>query len=97
MLALGAAACSSGHDEAPPTPGKESPASAGIPSWATADRYAGRLDGDEPISVQVHLRLRNMEAARAELVAISDPENGQYGRFLRMPSSRRGTCPRPRT
>jgi len=52
------------------------------PSWATADRLRGRVDGATPITVQVHLPLRNLEEAKAELEAVSDPDSPRYGRYL---------------
>jgi subtilase family serine protease len=52
------------------------------PSWATTDRFAGRVDALSSIQVQVHLVMRNAADAKAELAAISDPENARYGQFL---------------
>jgi len=52
------------------------------PSWATPDRLRGRVDGATPITIQVHFPLRNLEAAKAELEAVSDPDSPQYGKYL---------------
>jgi subtilase family serine protease len=40
------------------------------------------LDGATPVSIQVHLPLRNLEAAKAELEAVSDPGSPHYGHYL---------------
>ena len=52
------------------------------PSWATADRLRSRVDGATPITVQVHLKLRDLSAAQAELEAVSDPDSPRYGQYL---------------
>jgi subtilase family serine protease len=52
------------------------------PSWATPDRLRSRIDGATPITIQVHLPLRNLEEAKAELEAVSDPESPRYGQYL---------------
>src|ERR1700674_5472969 len=52
------------------------------PSWATADHLRSRVDGATPITVQVHLRLRDLSAAQAELEAVSDPDSPRYGAHL---------------
>jgi subtilase family serine protease len=52
------------------------------PVWATPERFAGSADPNEPIAIQVHLRLRESAAAEAELAAISDPGDPHYARFL---------------
>jgi subtilase family serine protease len=52
------------------------------PSWATPDRFRGRLDGKTSITIQVHLPLQNLEAAKAELEAVSDPDSPRYGQYL---------------
>lgn len=52
------------------------------PSWATADRSRGRVNGATPITIQVHLNLRDLSGAQAELEAVSDPESPRYGQYL---------------
>jgi subtilase family serine protease len=52
------------------------------PSWATADRFRGRVDGATPITIQVHLNLRDLSGAQAELEAVSDPGSPRYGHYL---------------
>jgi subtilase family serine protease len=47
------------------------------PSWATPERLRGRVEGATPVTVQVHL-----EAAKAELEAVSDPDSPRYGQYL---------------
>jgi subtilase family serine protease len=42
----------------------------------------GRINKDQRLEVQVHLQMRNEALAEAELRAISDPRNPQYGQFL---------------
>jgi subtilase family serine protease len=87
--AAAAVACSSRSAEpvasALPTPAAARAAAAGgltVPSWATPDRLVGRIDAAEPITVQVHLRLRDEVAAEAELRAVSAPDSAKYGQFL---------------
>ncbi|WP_410959709.1 hypothetical protein, partial [Salmonella sp. SAL4356] len=45
-----------------------------LPTWATSERLIGRVDPAEPLTIQVHLALRDLEAAGAELYAVSDPD-----------------------
>jgi subtilase family serine protease len=52
------------------------------PRWATQASYAGRVDPAAVVSIQVHLQMRDMDGARAELRAISDPKSARYGNFL---------------
>jgi len=52
------------------------------PSWATADRLRSRVDGATPITVQVHLKMRDLAAAQAEPEAVSDPDSPRYGQYL---------------
>jgi subtilase family serine protease len=52
------------------------------PSWATPDRLRGRVDGATPVTIQVHLPLQNLEPAKAELQAVSDPDSPRYGQYL---------------
>jgi subtilase family serine protease len=54
----------------------------GHPAWATAARLTGVVADDQTLDIQVHLQLRDAQAAAAELTAISDPDSPQYGRFL---------------
>jgi subtilase family serine protease len=54
----------------------------GRPRWATADREIGAVDATEPLRLQIHLRMRDEQAAMAELQAISDPDSPRYGQFL---------------
>ena len=84
------AACSSGHasgaaqapkgpalvDEAAP------PRSLAVPSWAKVEHFAGELDAQSQISLQVHLQLRDYSAAVEELYAVSDPDSARYGQYL---------------
>jgi len=81
-------ACSSGHGDEPavgtstvtdtvaPLPGLE------VPRWATPASYLGRLDAETTVSVQVHLRMQDIDGARAELVELSNPKGARYGQFL---------------
>jgi Pro-kumamolisin, activation domain len=57
------------------------------PSWATQERFRGRIDGATPITLQVHLPLRNAEETKAELEAVSDPDSPRYGQHLTARSS----------
>jgi subtilase family serine protease len=52
------------------------------PSWATPDRLRGRLDPTSTVTIQAHLPLQNLEAAKAELEAVSDPDSPRYGQYL---------------
>src|ERR1700674_3108879 len=52
------------------------------PSWATAERLRGRDAAATPVTIQVHLPLQNLEAAKAELEAVSDPDSPRYGQYL---------------
>jgi subtilase family serine protease len=52
------------------------------PAWAVTATKTGALDASAPLSLQVHLQMRNETAARAQLEAISDPDDAQYGKFL---------------
>ena len=52
------------------------------PTWATDARYEGELEAETSLSFQVHLRLRNEDAAEAELAQISNPDSPRYGQFL---------------
>jgi len=52
------------------------------PSWATPERLRGRLDAATQITIQVHLPLRDLESAKAELEAVSDPDSPRYGQYL---------------
>jgi subtilase family serine protease len=54
----------------------------GRPAWATQDRFAGEVDAQKPVTIQVHLHMRNETGAAAELAAISDPDSPSYGQFL---------------
>ena len=80
------AACSSPGGAS--TPAATDPSSTGAaasptaPSWAKAANYRGRVDGASAVSLQVHLALRDLAAAKAELDAVSDPANARYGHFL---------------
>ena len=58
------------------------PSGPGRPAWATADRQLGPVDRAETVQLQLHLKLRNADAALAELWAISDPKSPSYGKFL---------------
>ncbi|HEY2510695.1 MAG TPA: S53 family peptidase [Polyangiaceae bacterium] len=52
------------------------------PTWANASNFQGRIDADAAFSAQVHLQMHDLAGARAELAAISDPDNALYGRTL---------------
>ncbi|HEY2516570.1 MAG TPA: S53 family peptidase [Polyangiaceae bacterium] len=52
------------------------------PAWAKAANYRGRVDGASAVSLQVHLALHDLAAAKADLEAMSDPANARYGQFL---------------
>ncbi len=52
------------------------------PSWAIPANLVGRVDANEQIAIQIHLGLHNQAAADAELAAVSDPANAEYGQFL---------------
>src|SRR5579884_2050601 len=82
---VGASGCSDdGSPVAPPTTSAGSATAAGVvspasprrtiarPPWATHDRFLGRVAADRPMSLQIHLRMRDEDAAAAELAAISD-------------------------
>jgi subtilase family serine protease len=81
-------ACSSGRGDEPPVgtstvtdtaaalPGLE------VPRWATASSYVGRVEAETTVSVQVHLRMQDVDGARAELIELSDPKGARYGQFL---------------
>ena len=53
-----------------------------LPAWATRERFAGRLAAEEPVTVQVHLRLRDQAAADEELARVSDPASPSFGHYL---------------
>jgi subtilase family serine protease len=53
-----------------------------VPAWATSARYAGRLDTSATLSVQVHLRMQDIDGARAALAEVSNPKSARYGQFL---------------
>jgi subtilase family serine protease len=88
--AVAASACSDGGGIAPPASSRTAPASAAAatprglarPAWASADRFAGHVEADERVALQVHLRMRDEAGAAAELAAISDPHSQSYRRFL---------------
>ena len=52
------------------------------PAWATNDALVGRVSSSEHVAMQVHLAMRNVKDAEAQLAAISDPANALYGQFL---------------
>ena len=52
------------------------------PTWATADRLRGRVDAASGVTLQIHLPLHNLEGAKAELEAVSDPDSPRYGQYL---------------
>jgi subtilase family serine protease len=52
------------------------------PSWAQASAQIGRVGSSDPINVQVHLQLKDLARAQAELAEISDPDNARYGQWL---------------
>jgi subtilase family serine protease len=52
------------------------------PPWASPRHLAGRVDASHPLSMQVHLRMRDEKAAEAELLAINDPDSPSHGHFL---------------
>src|SRR5206468_3891612 len=54
----------------------------GAPPWAGADRFVGAAEADEVVHVSVHMVLRNLEAALAEVEAITSPSNPRYGQYL---------------
>jgi subtilase family serine protease len=94
-LVLSSAATLAACSSAPSTPAGTSETSSSItsavaprtrgldvPAWATTERYAGRLEAGSTVSVQVHLQMRNLEAARAELAEVSNPKSDRYGEFL---------------
>lgn len=66
------------------TPQEHSNASAAIarPLWATPERLRQRVDPVSSIAIHVHLPLRNADAAKAELEAVSDPNSPRYGQYL---------------
>ena len=88
VAALGVvAACSSGGNSSTPSrPPQKNTALrrlvVGHPGWATSARLTGLVADDQTLDIQVHLQLRDAQAAAAELTAISDPDSPQYGRFL---------------
>lgn len=77
------AACSGGQ-----TPGAITPSfgttSMGLsrPDWAKSGLWVGKVSGAERLSFQVHLRMRNEQAAAAELADISNPDSPRFGRYL---------------
>jgi subtilase family serine protease len=88
VSALGVvAACSSGGNSSTPS-GREPRDTAsrravvGHPDWAAPTHLTGLVADDQTLDIQVHLQLRDAQAATAELTAISDPDGPQYGRFL---------------
>jgi subtilase family serine protease len=64
-----------------PPPSVKQQASA-KPDWATADNLIARIPATDPMTIQVHLRLRNEAQADAELAAMSDPKSAQFGSAL---------------
>jgi subtilase family serine protease len=89
ISALGAiAACSAGGGDGSVSSkpaAKGAPlrsAVAARPTWATSARFRGEVPDDVTIAIQVHLQLREPDAAAAELAAISDPDGPEYGHFL---------------
>ena len=81
-----AALPASSHD-APSAPTAQLPNAASAlpltrPAWAQSQYFVGRAPSTDGLALQVHLRLRNEAQAEAELAAISDPANKQYGKFL---------------
>src|SRR5262245_51766654 len=47
-----------------------------------AGNRIGRVDASEPLALQVHLAMRNEQAAEAELAELADPDSPRFGRFL---------------
>jgi subtilase family serine protease len=52
------------------------------PRWATPERYVGAVATDEPITLQIHLKLHDADDARATLAAISNPRGDRFRRYL---------------
>jgi subtilase family serine protease len=52
------------------------------PSWATPERLREHADGTTSITIQVHLPLRDLGGAQAELEAVSDPDSPRYAKYL---------------
>ena len=76
------AACSAPGDSNVSASSATPAAAAGTPSWAKAANYRGRVPAGATVGFQVHLAMRNLDAAKAELAAVSDPDSAQYGKFL---------------
>src|ERR1700693_5153996 len=52
------------------------------PAWATAERPRGGVDAKSSITIKVHVPLRDLVGAKAELEAVSDPASPRYGQYL---------------
>jgi subtilase family serine protease len=52
------------------------------PAWATTDRYVSDAASTETVSLQVHLKMRNEDQARAQLLAIDDPDSATFGQYM---------------
>ena len=52
------------------------------PTWATPERLRGRLQASTSVTLQIHLPLHDLEGAKAELEAVSDPDSPRYGQYL---------------
>jgi subtilase family serine protease len=80
------AACSAGHQSAsavaPGTTGSVDTTGFAVPTWATPAAFVGQIDGATVLKLQVHLRMQNEDAARAQFEDINDPDSPNYGNFL---------------
>jgi subtilase family serine protease len=52
------------------------------PAWASTASFAGRVDENATIQIQVHMRLHDQAGAEAQLADVSDPASPNYGHFL---------------
>jgi subtilase family serine protease len=52
------------------------------PAWATPAAQAEPTPDAETVPIRVYLKLRNAGVAEARAVAVSDPANADYGRYL---------------
>src|ERR1700679_2000312 len=85
LTAIGAAAACSSSGSAPS--GSSSQAAAGpslaaAPAWASPANFVGRVEATAPVSIQVHLAMRDLEGAKALLADVSDPDSAHYMQFL---------------
>ncbi len=78
-LGLVTSACSTPAQPSQPAPVASNGAR---PAWATAANQVGRVAASDPISIQVHLQLKDLARAEAELAELADPESPRYAQWL---------------